>query len=314
MPYPSLDGFVYEAEERHNVQFGIAGIPICIARAVVVQWIDETEADLRTLIEQDFGPQTGPLTDIGVLDWMHYQARLIPRRPRAITISHEVAAQLRNYPAIEQVKTELERGRDVSPWLSDRVRKRKEDAFADLMFNDWQISHFHLGSRFVAPNKVERTDDLLFALIKADRAVFLAVKPHQRETYTAQEILRSLLRTSPQDLLEWKGAIPRQGHSGWSDAELLELRREGVAYSILIDGRLFSPPGLGVSTSKHAGRIVVRQFNPLSKAIQSVMRHRPPQPRIGFPARLGIKLRSDGCLVLHEKNSAIDLLAMPAFE
>lgn len=49
------------------------------------------------------------------------------------------------YPAIEQLKIELERGRDVSSWLSGRVRNRKTDAFVDLMFNDWQISHFHLG-------------------------------------------------------------------------------------------------------------------------------------------------------------------------
>ena len=276
--------------------------------------IDETEADLLRLMEQDFGPQTGPLTDVGLLDWMHYRARLIPCRPRAVTISQEVAAQLRNYPTIEQVKRELERGRDVSPWLSDRVRKRKEDPFADLMFNDWQISHFHLGSHFVAPNKVRRTDDLRFALIKADRAVFLAVKPHRRDTYTAQEILRILLRTSPQDLHEWKGAIPRQGHPGWSDAELLQLRAAGVSYSIQIDGRLFSPPGLGVSTSKHAARIVVRQFNPLRKAIRSVIGRGLPRPLTGPPGRLGIRLHGDGCLVLHEKASALDLVALLPFE
>src|SRR5882757_6944169 len=242
-----------------------------------MQWIDETGADLRNLIERDFGPQPDPLTSIAVLDWMHYRARIIPRRRRTVMVSREVTALMATYPAIEQLKTELERGRNVSPWLSDRVRNRKADAFADLMFNDWQISHFHLGSHFVAPDKVERTDDRLFALIKADHAVFLDVKGHGRETYTAQEVLRVLLRTSPEDLPEWKGAIPQRGSSGWSDAELLELRQAGVSYSIQIDGRLFSPPGLGVSTSKHAGRIVVRQLNPLSKAIRSLMRRGPPQ-------------------------------------
>jgi hypothetical protein len=287
-----------------------------------MQWIDETGADLRNLIERDFGPQPSPLTSIAVLDWMHYRARIIPRRRRTVMVSREVAALMANYPAIEQLKTELERGRDVSPWLSDRVRNRKADAFADLMFNDWQISHFHLGSHFIAPDKVERTDDRLFALIKADHAVFLDVKGHGRETYSAQEVLRVLLRTTPEDLPELKGAIPQRGSSGWSDAELLELRRAGVSYSIQIDGRLFSPPGLGQSTSRHATRIVVRHFNPLNKAIRGVMLNgfnyplpAPPAPVIApLPARLGIRLRDDGCLILREKTLAFDVIELLPFE
>jgi hypothetical protein len=153
-----------------------------------MRWIDETEADLRSLIERDFGSQPSPLPEIAVLDWMHYQARIVPRRRRTVMLSREVAALTATYPAIAQLKTELEAGHDVSPWLSDRVRKRKEDPFADLMFNDWQISHFHLGSYFVAPDKVARTDERLFVLIKADRAVFLDVKGHGRDSYTAPKM------------------------------------------------------------------------------------------------------------------------------
>jgi hypothetical protein len=287
-----------------------------------MQWIDETGADLRNLIERDFGPQPSPLTSIVVLDWMHYRARIIPRRRRTVMVSREVAALMATYPAVDHLKTELERGRDVSPWLSDRVRKRKADAFADLMFNDWQISHFHLGSHFVTPDKVERTDDCLFALIKADHAVFLDVKGHGRETYTAQEVLRVLLRTSPEDLPEWKGSIPQRSRSGWSDAELLELRLAGVSYSIQIDGRLFSPPKLGESTSGHATRIVVRHLNPLNNAIRGVMLNglnyslpALPAPVIApLPVRLGIRLRDDGCLVLREKTRAIDVIELVPFE
>lgn len=286
-----------------------------------MQWVDETEADLRGLIEQDFGPQSSPLTSILVLDWMHYRARIIPRRRRTVMVSREVAALMAAHPAIAQLKTEFEHGRDVSPWLSDRVRNRKADAFADLMFNDWQISHFHLGTHFVAPDKVERTDERLFALIKADRAVFLDVKGHGRETYAAQEVLRVLLRTSPEDLPEWKGAIPQRGSSsGWSDTELLGLRQAGVSYSIQIDGKLFFPPGLGQSTSRHATRIKKRHFKPLNKAIRDVMLNNHPLPALPapviapLPARLGIRLRDDGCLVLREKTRAIDVIELLPFE
>jgi hypothetical protein len=287
-----------------------------------VQLIDETEADLRKLIERDFGRLTATPSNRDVLDWMHYRARLIPRRLRTVMVSQEVAAQLASYPAIGQLKAELQLGGDVSPWLSDRVRKRKEDALADLMFNDWQISHFHLGRFFVSPDKVHRQKLLLFALVKADRAVFLDILPHGPGTYTTTQILRVLFQTSPQDMIEWKGALGTQ-RGGYTDAELLQLRQAGISYKIQIDGRIFSPPGLGVSTSKHATRLV-RHFNHFSREVRNLHRrfkennlpHRLLRQFmiIGVPARLGIRLRDDGCLVLHEKSRAIDLLALPPFE
>jgi hypothetical protein len=123
-------------------------------------------------------------------------------------------------------------------------------------------------------------------------------------------------------MLEWKGALGTQS-GGYTDAELLQLRQGGLGYTIQIDGRIFYPPGLGVSTSRHAVRLV-RQFNHLSREIRNLHRRfkendLPHQLMrqlmiIGVPARLGIRLRSDGCLVLHEKSRAIDLLALPPFE
>lgn len=275
-----------------------------------------------SLVERDFGPLPhGGLPNRLVLDWMHYRARLIPRRPRFVTMSQEVVAQVLNYPAIGQLKRELEQGGDVSPWLSDRVRRRKADALADLMFNDWQISHFHLGRHFVSPTKVARGKLLLFALVKADRAVFLAINPHG--AWTATELLRILLRTSPQDMPEWKGVLATQ-RGGWTDQELVRLRQAGRGYAIQIDGRTFSPPGAGVSTSGHATRIVVRQFNGLAKEIRNIHRCLKDNdiPRqlmrqlltIGVPVRLGVRLRDDGCLVLHEKSRAVDLLVLSPFE
>jgi hypothetical protein len=289
-----------------------------------MQLIDETETDLRTLIEKDFGPLVnGHLSNRHVLDWMHFRARLIPRRPRTVVLSEEVAAQMAHYPAIGRLKTEFESGRDVSPWLSDRVRKRKEDALADLMFNDWQISHFHLGNLFVAPNKVGprlNGELLLFALIKADRVTFLDL--HRHGAWTTTDILRVLLRMSPQDLHEAKGIMgPRAG--GPTDTELLRLRRSGYTSPIHIDGKVYFPPGLGVSGSRHATRLVA-QFRRLSREIRGLHRRfaandLPQQflrqlPVIGQPPKLGVALRANGCLVLREKTREIDLLTMPPLE
>jgi hypothetical protein len=283
-----------------------------------VNFIDEIDADLRRLIELDFGPlSSAPLTDRQVLDWLHYRARLIPRRPRQVKVSQQVAAQMAHYPAIGRLKALFRTGGDVSPWLSDSVRKRKDDPLADLMFNDWQISHFHLGNVFVAEDKVgprPRGELLLFALIKADHVTFIDL--HQHGAWTAQQILRVLLQTNPKDMREMKGILGTQS-GGHTDDELLSLRKSGITAPIQLDGKVFMPPGMGVSTSRHATRLA-QAFQNLKKNVHD-LRLRLKQNALPpsllrqlaivtfIPRRLGIKLHDDGCVRLYEKNRALDL-------
>src|ERR1700730_9531584 len=119
-------------------------------------------------------------------------------RRRTVTMSSEVQAKLNGYPAILRIRDELSQGKDVSPWLSDTVRKKPADPKADMMFNDWQIIHFHLGNLFTGKNKVGRTDELLFTFIGDAHAVLLDVQPHG--SWAMRNLLRILLRVSPNDL------------------------------------------------------------------------------------------------------------------
>jgi hypothetical protein len=130
-----------------------------------LQIIDETEADLRCLIEGDFGP-LAPNVDIwdAAVDWVHYKARQIPQRPRCVIKSAECGKHRAVYGAIDRIATELRIGGDLSPWLSGSIHKKKADPKADLMFNDWQVNHFHLGEVFITPDTIQRSGDLLFAL------------------------------------------------------------------------------------------------------------------------------------------------------
>src|SRR3984893_1298046 len=102
----------------------------------MVRVIDETEADLRALIERDVGPllSSGDFLR-SLLDWLHFRARSIPQRRRTVTMSSEVQAKLNGYPAILRIRDELSQGKEVSPWLRDRVRKKTAERKADVMFH-----------------------------------------------------------------------------------------------------------------------------------------------------------------------------------
>jgi hypothetical protein len=216
-----------------------------------LQIIDETKADLRRLIEQDFGPldRSANIWD-ATLNWVHYKTRQIPQRPRHVVVSGECAKHRTTYPAIDAIANELRTGANLMPRLSDSIRKKKADPKADLMFNDWQIIHFHLGEVFVAPDKVKRSGDLLFAYITNDKAVLLDVQPHG--SWAMQSLLRILLQTSPQDMErhEIKG-IAGLGTNYTAD-QVYELRKAGINAPFELEGRFFFSPGLGIATSGRA--------------------------------------------------------------
>lgn len=108
--------------------------------------VNETQADLAALILADFKalrPEAEPGRDL--VDWLHYRARRVVGRPRQVVRSNEVEAHRAAYPAIDEIADRLVLGLDVSPWLSNSIRTKRNDPRADLMFNQWQVNHFHLG-------------------------------------------------------------------------------------------------------------------------------------------------------------------------
>ncbi|ACF03505.1 conserved hypothetical protein [Rhodopseudomonas palustris TIE-1] len=248
---------------------------------------------------------------------MHYRARLIPPRRRCVALSAEVEAARVSFPAIDHIKKAMALGEDLSPWLSNRIRKRRSDPKADLMFNDWQISHFHLGV-FERADKVRRGRMLLFAHITADDATFLDVQPHR--AWSTQRLLEILKTTSPHTMPD-VGMLA--GHSpGFSDEELGNLRRVGLTTPVKIGDKMYFPPGLGVSSSCHATRLVLK-VNELERSIRDLARRLKENDLpsanklemlvLGRPIRIGLRLRFDGCLVICEKSRALDLIIFAPF-
>src|ERR1700721_4505576 len=113
--------------------------------------IDETQHDLNLLMYAGFGAVLSGDFHRDFVGWLHYRARSVPMLPRRVFVSREVIQKQGKFPAIRAIRVALEAGSDVQPWLSDRIRRRKTDHCAEMMFNDWQILHFHLGNVYDSP-------------------------------------------------------------------------------------------------------------------------------------------------------------------
>jgi hypothetical protein len=171
-------------------------------------------------------------------------------------MSREVQSKLSTYPAISRISIALRAGEDVSAWLSRKIETRELSPRADMMFNDWQITHFHLGRVFVKPNLIGGTLDLLYAHVTPECATLLDVLPHK--SWAAQDLLRILFETRPaaMERAEAKGILGTQRGSR-TDDELLALRTSGYTTSVVVSGRTFYLTG--ISQSRHATRLAADQ-------------------------------------------------------
>ena len=272
--------------------------------------IDETSRDIEEIISSDqgFGYSRQSDFDRTFLDWLHYRARRIPCRPRKVVISRQVQSKLAAYPAIDRIRSALRDGEDVSARLSRKIASRARDHRSDMMFNDWQITHFHLGQVFSKPNMISRTSDLLYAHVTSQCVTFLDVRPHN--VGAAQDILRILLQTRPEAMerMEVKHALPP--YKSYTDDELLQARIGGVSVPIAIDGRLFML--LGILSSGHAGRIILF-YNILKRTIRffidNTAQNKLDTPMtlqiaslMGVPVRLGVSFDPCGAFLIYDKN------------
>jgi len=166
--------------------------------------INEIESDLNSIISRDFGEI--PIED-SFNKWLHYQARKIPKISRDVLISSEVERHMRQYPAIGKIHSALKHGHDVEPWLSKSIRRCKSNIRSDEMFNDWQISHFHLGNEVDRNSAIERTNYLLFVHITNCEATLLDVQPHG--AWTRKDLVRILDQTNPKVSIKLIPTIPQ---------------------------------------------------------------------------------------------------------
>lgn len=115
--------------------------------------------------------------DISRAYW-NTRSRWIEARPRTVHLATNLLVATPNNEGLTQLKNKFEEGADVNPHQSKALGDANHSAFHDLLFNDWGIQHFHLGERKEGMRFAERTDQLLFALVKPDDVYFVAILPH----------------------------------------------------------------------------------------------------------------------------------------
>lgn len=262
----------------------------------MVAVIDEVPSDIKKQMAHDLGVSIyREPSQRDILNWFHYRARLIPMRFREVVMSEEVKAAVVRYPAISEIENNLATAGDLRPWLSQTIRNRKLDPRADMLFNDWQITHFHL--------KKSRSDDLLFAFITARIAVLAAIRPHlgKKHVWVDQSLLEAVFNTHAliMENVELQGISPPREPLTVED----RARARDCHYNVpvQIKERLFVPGG-GLAGSGCAVRMVAfsdKFFSSYKQVKKQIENNHLADNRIGVC--LGCELTFDGRVQLFDK-------------
>ena len=149
---------------------------------------------------------------------------------------------------LDEFIKKAESGQNLKPHLS---KKSDDPDYKDLMFYDWGVFHFHLGTNS-NPNHnefVERTGELLFAIADSNtaRMYLIDIHPHR---FTNQKLLRIVKDNWPEIIephtLNRAIGLP----SNWSDDDIGSLRKAGIDPILQIsDGPVLMSMGGGITTA-----------------------------------------------------------------
>jgi hypothetical protein len=157
---------------------------------------------------------------------------------------------------LQEFIEKAESGQDLKPHLSTLI---DDPDYPDLMFYDWGIFHFHLGTN-PHPRRqgfVERTDDLLFAIADSDTARMYLIDIHpQQGGFTNQDLLRILEENWPEIIepyaLNRVIGLPYNA----SDTAIKSLRKASTNTILQTpDGRFLISMGGGIISDRNSSLI-----------------------------------------------------------
>ena len=209
-------------------------------------------------------------SDEPALVWMNYKARSILPYPRIVHIPYYFSYPLQFNTAINDLFNDVILGMPIKKYQSKQINN---PSALDAMLFDWNIHHFHLRKSQIGLFDVERTENLLFAIVMPLDFYCLAVGKHG--DWCDKRLLNIALENWPYLLAPYriKGNV---GTFPTSD-DYKKLRKACINNIIsLSDGNCYFPLGGGLTTNGFSQKVVLdylqiqRVLNGIQERSQSI--------------------------------------------
>lgn len=192
-----------------------------------------------------------------MLSYFTVQRRVIPAMPRSVHVANGFVCPPDLQAGFDLVCQKAAAGAPLRPHQSKLLARTD---YSDALLNDWDLHHFHLGTKIEANGWATRTGPLLFARVTESDFYCVAIVPHG-DWY--QQVLVQTIHDN------WPDSIAHarmEGVVGLShvptDADVKTLR--GVYINTFLqmpDGTVYGAPGGGCSTDGTSTRAVMAKIN-----------------------------------------------------
>lgn len=162
---------------------------------------------------------------------------------------------------IKRLYEKVKEGHSVIPHLSKFVFELDQGRLNDPMLSEWGIYHFHIPENDGRKYFVNRTNQLLFAIVTQTEFVPLDVQPHVNELGTYEpwidvDIFEKLERYYPQAIQHLK---QREGVRPLTFEQRRALRRKNGNTNVITNsGNEYAPPSFGSAASGHPIQVIIK--------------------------------------------------------
>lgn len=238
-------------------------------------------SDFQELIEYELSnlghaSQPGEELDTVLIRYLNLLRRLPPVVPWTVKQSTDVAnkslpKEIRD--GLKQFINKAESGKDLKPYLSIQINNPD---YADLMFYDWGILHFHLGTTPHPKHKgfIKRTGELLFAITEQSTATMYLIDIHPHiGGFTNQALLR-IIEKNWSEILEPYTVYGVSGLSYHASDDDIGTFREAQINAMIQtpNGRCLVPMGGGI-TLAGTSLLITRKADDVRTTISKLENH-----------------------------------------
>jgi hypothetical protein len=197
-----------------------------------------------------------PIDEIPCIYFNHIKRKIYPK-PRRILKSDSFICPPELLLGLGNLENKIISGENLTPHLSKLVYIDYKSR--DYMLNDWGIFHLHLGIN-MTDGFVDRTDPVLFCIVREETVYFIAMKHHGEWT---DKSLLSIVYSNWSDLLKpfiLPGVLSTTSNP--TNEDIGKCRKGNVMLILEIaPGVVIAPPGGGYMTDGTSREVVTKKNN-----------------------------------------------------
>lgn len=169
--------------------------------------------------------------------------RLVEKQKRKVYINSSLKCPPTLIKGLTCLEQKFIRGENVNPHLSKEIRNLD---YVDGMLFDWGIYHFHLGTKLDNRGLIERTGNVLYAMVMPNEVYFIMIAPHGQ--WACKDLLEIVNTEWPLVLNNFKLSNCVSMAYKPSESDIKEARKGRLVMPVeLSDGTVLIPPGMGMN-------------------------------------------------------------------